>query len=396
MKLFVTTLALAAAVSNGAKLRSSIQSNAAMQEFMAIYGDQVSTAKDFHHDPQKALKRFIKEQKARTLKEHQDSMEGGKKKCTTDHKAKVTLNTLFGDEEPTLEGCMPDSTCAKDANEIVERRNRARRCVLKTKLEMNGKSHSLAKKVEDLDAVLRKEKEAFIEREKQRSSYKKLVAENNEAVELLKQVKANIENGSDKPLLPKMDQETLSRVAVSEKFMSLLEVEGSTRSKRLLKLVDEFIAAIMAHTKELESGEAKEAANYAKMVKVYSDRKNDATEIIDSAKESKSEIFAKYRECKTSFATAKQDFEGVYEKCKLHQEQFSQTSQDNMHIMKIMNQVYTLIHTHLGWNTATGPSAATAATGSASSGITGASKTGSTGATASTGASESSLGATRL
>ena len=72
MKLFVTTLALAAAVSNGANLRSSVASNTAMQEFMQKYGDQVSVEKEFKHNPQAVLRKFIHEQRTRTLKEHED------------------------------------------------------------------------------------------------------------------------------------------------------------------------------------------------------------------------------------------------------------------------------------------------------------------------------------
>ena len=161
MKLFVTTLALAAAVSNGANLRSSVASNTAMQEFMQKYGDQVSVEKEFKHNPQAVLRKFIHEQRARTLKEHEDALEGGKEKCTTDHNAKVTLNELFGPGEERMEGCAPESTCAKESEVIYNKRNTARRCVSKLKHVMDGKSKSLAQKVEDLEEIRQQEKCTF-------------------------------------------------------------------------------------------------------------------------------------------------------------------------------------------------------------------------------------------
>lgn len=393
MKLFVTTLALAAAVSNGANLRTSAASSTAMREFMQRYGDQVSVEKEFRHNPQAVLKKFINQQRARTLKEHKDALQGGKERCTTDHNAKVTLNQLFGPDEARLEGCAPDSTCAKESETIYGKRDTARRCVSKLKHEMDGKSKSLAKKLEDLEKVHQQVNSAAASREKQMQAYKTLVGQNREAVELLTQVKKQLMSGSDSPVLLETEKQTLSRTVIGDNYMSLLEAAGSSRTERLLKLVNEFIKAIQGHTMELDSNEAKEAANHRQMMKVYAERKNDANAVIDSAKESKSEVFEKFKECKTDLAAAKQDFNDLFERCRLHQEKFSQSTQDNIHIINIMDQVYKMIHTHLGWDAATGPSDATGATAGAMSGATGPVST--SAATASTGAT-GAFGATRL
>lgn len=402
MKLFVTTLALAAAVSNGANLRSSLETNEAMKEFMAIYGDEVSVAKEFKHDPQKVLKKFIVEQKARTMKEHQETIEGGREKCTTDHKAKVTLNDFFGSSVPRLEGCMPTSTCAKDSNRLADKREDERRCVEKYKRAMGGKTKSLAEETENLAEVLRAEKATVADRKAQRERYEKFAGENKEAMSLLGKVQSSLEGGADIPALLETGKEALSRHG---EYTALLEAAGSGRTERLLKLVREFTTAIRDHTKQLDGAEAKEAANHAKMMTSYAAQKSDSHAMVSAAKDSKSEVWAKYKECNTKLTATKQDFDDVFEHCKLHQEKFSQSAHDNLHIMDIMKQVYKLIHHRLGWNTPAGPSAATAATGSATGpSATGASSTGGAGATAAaastttgaTGSHAAALGATRL
>jgi Ca2+-binding EF-hand superfamily protein len=353
--LTLTICALSSTV-HASNLRRATTSMGKMDQFMALYGDEIKNSPEYKKDPVSYLASFIATTKAKINEEQSELIEDAKRECTGDAtvSVKVSGDTKF--EERTLSGCTERSVCGARTNKELSIGQKSAQCMTEERLVIDAQNGNLVKAHGRHNQLSKEIKDTKAKRAIANEKYLETLKNHNEALKVLQQIldvltkKSRHKIADDEPvsLLEKKQVLALARVPEVAPILSFLEkpMEGGKNAERLQKLqaiIKKFIGYLKDSTEALQEKERVAVEEYNQDVEdMEQEIKEEAVKIADASKKLSSGK-AENEKCTKTYDEVEKHFAKSTSVCTKSHKIFVRQYKDNVELFALMHEVFGMV-----------------------------------------------------
>jgi Ca2+-binding EF-hand superfamily protein len=353
--LTLTICALSSTV-HASNLRRATTSMGKMDQFMALYGDEIKNSPEYKKDPVSYLASFIATTKAKINEEQSELIEDAKRECTGDAtvSVKVSGDTKF--EERTLSGCTERSVCGARTNKELSIGQKSAQCMTEERLVIDAQNGNLVKAHGRHNQLSKEIKDTKAKRAIANEKYLETLKNHNEALKVLQQIldvltkKSRHKIADDEPvsLLEKKQVLALARVPEVAPILSFLEkpMEGGKNAERLQKLqaiIKKFIGYLKDSTEALQEKERVAVEEYNQDVEdMEQEIKEEAVKIADASKKLSSGK-AENEKCTKTYDEVEKHFAKSTSICTKSHKIFVRQYKDNVELFALMHEVFGMV-----------------------------------------------------
>jgi Ca2+-binding EF-hand superfamily protein len=353
--LTLTICALSSTV-HASNLRRATTSMGKMDQFMALYGDEIKNSPEYKKDPVSYLASFIATTKAKINEEQSELIEDAKRECTGDATVSVKVSDDTKYEERTLSGCTERSVCGARTNKELSIGQKSAQCMTEERLVIDAQNGNLVKAHGRHNQLSKEIKDTKAKRAIANEKYLETLKNHNEALKVLQQIldvltkKSRHKIADDEPvsLLEKKQVLALARVPEVAPILSFLEkpMEGGKNAERLQKLqaiIKKFIGYLKDSTEALQEKERVAVEEYNQDVEdMEQEIKEEAVKIADASKKLSSGK-AENEKCTKTYDEVEKHFAKSTSVCTKSHKIFVRQYKDNVELFALMHEVFGMV-----------------------------------------------------